>query len=58
MDAIFLSCTAIRSLNVIERLERATGKVVITSNQATYWHALRLGKASPSVKGFGRLFEF
>ncbi|WCM48550.1 aspartate/glutamate racemase family protein [Pseudomonas sp. WJP1] len=58
VDAIFLSCTAIRSLNVIERLERATGKVVITSNQATFWHALRLGKASPSVQGFGRLFEF
>lgn len=56
-DAIFLSCTAIRSLNVIERLERETGKFVISSNQATFWHALRLGKAAAPVKGFGRLFE-
>lgn len=58
VDAIFLSCTAIRSLNVIERIERATGKVVITSNQATFWHALRLGQASTSVKGFGQLFGY
>lgn len=56
-DAIFISCTAIRSLNVIARIEEATGKPVITSNQASYWHALRLTKATTSVVGYGRLFD-
>lgn len=56
-DAIFLSCTAIRSLNVIEQLERETGKPVITSNQATFWHARRLSGATVPVKGYGRLFD-
>ncbi|MDH4566889.1 Asp/Glu racemase [Pseudomonas sp. BN414] len=58
VDAIFLSCTAIRSLNVIDRLEQETGKFVISSNQAAFWHALRLGKVAASIKGFGRLFDF
>ncbi|MFL9945823.1 aspartate/glutamate racemase family protein [Paraburkholderia agricolaris] len=57
-DAIFISCTAIRSLNIIERLEQATGKIVVTSNQAAFWHATRMGGASADVRGFGRLFEY
>jgi maleate isomerase len=54
-DAIFISCTAARSINVIEALERETGRPVITSNQATFWHALQLrGVVAPRV-GFGSL---
>jgi maleate isomerase len=54
-DALFLSCTATRALNVIERLEGLTGLPVITSNQATFWHSLRLGGSKSTVAGFGRL---
>lgn len=56
-DAIFLSCTATRALNVIERIENATGKLVVTSNQAALWHALRLGQSKKRIRGYGRLFE-
>jgi maleate cis-trans isomerase len=54
-DALFLSCTATRALNVIDRLEGLTGLPVVTSNQATFWHALRLGGSKLTVAGFGRL---
>jgi maleate isomerase len=56
-QAIFISCTNFRAIEIIERLERETGKPVICSNQATLWHALRkLGIKDP-IKGFGRLLE-
>lgn len=54
-DAIFLSCTTSRALDAIGMIEAATGLPVVTSNQASFWHALRLiGQARP-VPGFGRL---
>jgi len=37
-DAIFLSCTNLRTLDVIDSAERATGKPVLTSNQVLAWH--------------------
>ena len=40
-DAIFCSCTAWRSMEAIEAIEEATGKKVITSNQATIWATLK-----------------
>ena len=54
-DAIFVSCTAARSINVIEALEQETGRPVITSNQATFWHALQLGSVVAPRPGFGSL---
>ncbi len=54
-DAIFVSCTAARSINVIEALERETGRPVVTSNQATFWHALKLGGIAAPRSGFGSL---
>ncbi|CAM3813451.1 Arylmalonate decarboxylase [Bordetella sputigena] len=56
-DAIFLSCTNLATLGVIEALEDRLQKPVITSNQATYWScAGLLGLESPS-SNFGRLFS-
>jgi len=56
-DALLCSCTAWRSVEAIDALERRTGKPVVTSNQATIWAALRaLGLKEP-VRGFGRLFD-
>lgn len=56
-DAIFLSCTATRGLNAIAELEARTGKPVITSNQATCWHARQLAGATTPLSGFGQLFS-
>ncbi|MGA8259550.1 MAG: hypothetical protein WB783_04980 [Arenicellales bacterium] len=54
-EAIFIPCTAIRAVEVIETLEKALSKPVLTSIQALFWEAVRFaGYASP-IPGFGRL---
>ena len=54
-DAIFVSCTATKALNVIDELERRTGLPVVTSNQAAFWHAAKLAGWSRPIPGFGTL---
>ncbi len=55
-DAIVLACTNWLTLDVIERIEATTGKLVITTTQATVWTALgMLGIAPPA--GYGRLMR-
>jgi len=56
-DALIMTCLNTRSHTVIDRLEQALGKPVITSTQATLWHALRLADITDRVTGFGRLLE-
>ena len=55
-DAIFLSCGGIRALEVVTEIEQATGKPVITSNQAQFWSCLRRAGIEDRLQGFGRLF--
>src|SRR5699024_12738546 len=57
-DALFLSCTELSSVHIIEALEEDLQNPVITSNQATFWHTLRLSKIASKVKGFGQLFSY
>lgn len=56
-DAIFVSCGGIRTIDVIEEIERAAGKPVVASNQAMMWHCLRLAGIDDAVEGYGRLFR-
>jgi len=56
-DAIFICCTALRAAGIIERVEAATGKPVVTSNQALAWHAMRLARYREAVSGYGRLLR-
>jgi maleate isomerase len=56
-DAYFISCTAVRSLEVIDDLERDLGKPVVTSNQAAAWHSLRTMGLNDTPEGFGRLMR-
>lgn len=56
-DTIFLSCTNLATVDVIEELEAAVGKPVITSNQATFWHALRTLGIKDRIEGRGRLLR-
>jgi maleate isomerase len=56
-DALFLSCTAIKSADIIEPLERICGRPVLTSNQSMVWHLLRSSGIFEPVAGFGRLFD-
>ncbi len=56
-DAIFLSCGGIRALEVVEDIEQAIGKPVITSNQAQFWSCLRRAGIRDELKGFGQIFS-
>jgi len=56
-DALLCSCTAWRSVEAADALERRVGKPVVTSNQATIWMALGAIGITQAVRGFGRLFE-
>jgi maleate isomerase len=57
VDALFISCTALRCSSVIERIEQAIGKPVVTSNQALAWDCLRLAGCKTAVDGFGGLLR-
>ena len=55
-QAVVLSCTDMRSVEVIDRLEAELGKPVVTSNQAMLFEVLRhLGQGYS--RGFGQLFR-
>ncbi|MEX3936672.1 arylmalonate decarboxylase [Paraburkholderia phymatum] len=56
-DAIFISCGALRSIEVIEEIEQRTGKPVITSNQAVAWDVMRLAGLPDRMNGYGRLLS-
>jgi maleate isomerase len=56
-DALIMTCLNTRSHTVIARLEDSLGKPVISSTQATLWHALRLAGIDDRIAGFGRLME-
>ncbi len=57
VDALFLSCTNLPVLGMLEQLERDCGVTVVSSNQALFWHALQLVGEPPGVAGFGRLLR-
>ena len=56
-DALFISCTALPVLNLIERLEKELGKPVITSNQSLIWDTLESIGMNKDIQGFGKLFN-
>lgn len=55
-ECIFISCTAWRTFEVIETLERELGKPVVTSNQATLWAVLNALDIE-GVSGLGSLLS-
>ena len=54
-DALFLSCTNLRTLDVVARIEQDTGLPVLSSNLALAWHMRRLSGLGPLPAGFGTL---
>jgi maleate isomerase len=56
-DALFISCTNLRTLGAIPALEEDLGMPVVSAIQASFWGGLRLAGVRAEVPGFGRLFE-
>ena len=56
-DALFISCGALRSLDIIEALEQKVGKPIICSNQAMMWDVLRRAGINDRIEGYGSLLR-
>ena len=56
-DAIVLACTNWQTMEAIERIERETGKPVISTTQASVWAALRMIGYGQPVTGYGKLLR-
>lgn len=56
-DGIFISCTALFTVDQIGRIEAALGRPVVTSNQACLWAALHRMQVDSRGLGAGRLLE-
>lgn len=56
-QALVVSCTDFAVLDAIPQLESALGKPVITSNQATFWRALRVAGVPDRFERYGRLLQ-
>lgn len=55
-EAIFLSCTNLRTLDVISDVEAAIGKPVLSSNLVLAWHLLRLAQIEGAGDAPGRIW--
>ncbi|GAA6181058.1 aspartate/glutamate racemase family protein [Shimia sp. NS0008-38b] len=55
VDAVFLSCTNLQTLDVIATLEAQLNKPVISSNSALAWHMATLSGATLALDAPGRL---
>ena len=56
-DALFISCTALPAMSIIDKLEKKLSKFVLSSNQALIWDTLENIGKNNSIKGFGKLFS-
>jgi maleate isomerase len=56
VDAIFLSCTNLNTLAVIEEVEDKINKPVLSSNQVLAWHLSQLSGVPPGAQ-IGRLMK-
>ena len=55
-EAVFLSCTNLPALNIVDKLEKRLKKIVLSSNQVLIWDTLQSIGKNNSIQGFGKLF--
>ena len=56
-DALFVSCTALPVLSIIDKLEKRLNKTVLSSNQTLIWDTLNEINYKEKIDGFGKLFN-
>jgi len=56
-EAVLLSCGALRSIDIVDRIEQSLGKPVICSNQAMLWDCLRMAGINDHLDGLGSLLR-
>jgi len=56
-DALFISCTALPVLKIIDQVETKIKKTVFSSNQTLIWDSIRSVGYTNEVDGYGKLFK-
>lgn len=56
-DGVFMSCTNLRTLNVIGSIEAKIGKPVLSSNQVLAWHMAQLAGLNIKHDEYGQLWQ-
>ena len=56
-DALFVSCTALPALQILDQVEKKINKIVLSSNQTLIWDTIRLAGYKNSIKGYGKLLR-
>lgn len=56
-DAVLIAGTGFRCVAILEALERDLQRPVLSANQVSLWHCLRLAGVRAEVTGYGSLFE-
>ncbi len=57
VDGLFVSCTALKIVDVLDKIEKFQDTTIISSNQAIIWDCLRSIGIDTKIKGYGKLFE-
>lgn len=56
-DGILIVGTGLRCVAIIEQLEAALDRPVVTANQASLWRCMTLSEVQASIHGYGRLLR-
>ena len=56
-EAVFISCTNLPALSIVDKLEKKLNKIVLCSNQVLIWDTLQNIGKNNSILGFGKLFS-
>jgi len=56
-DALFISCTALPVLKILDHVETKIKKIVLSSNQTLIWDSIRSVGYKNSISGYGQLFR-
>jgi maleate cis-trans isomerase len=57
VDGVYMPCNKWRVVSVIDRIEKASGKPVVTNTQAWVWEALHAMGMKNRIAGYGRLLN-
>ena len=57
VDGLFVSCTALKIVDILDEVEKKFNTTVISSNQAIIWDCLKLLDMNVKISGYGKLFN-
>ena len=56
VDGLFVSCTALKIVDILDQVEKKFSTTVVSSNQAIIWDSLKLANIHADLQGYGKLF--